>query len=345
MSVLRFAQDGFFYFLLLVPVLILFYYFIFKWKTRALQRFGNLDLINKLSESTSRSRQIIKATLVVLGILFMILALARPQLGTELEEVKREGVDIFVALDVSMSMLAEDIKPNRLAKAKHEISSFIDLLRGDRIGLIAFAGEAFIQCPLTLDYGAAKTFLDIMDPKLIPEPGTNLRSAIELAMKSFETQERKYKVLVLITDGEDHGKDVLKVAEAADKEGLVIYTVGIGSPSGVPIPLYDDRGQKTGFKKDRRGEVILTKLDASTLEKIALTTNGMYYQSTTGETKLESIYEEVAKMEKKELASMKFSQYEDRFQWILIVSIIMLMLEPMISERRKMRQEWRGRFE
>lgn len=342
---LRFANNEYFLLFLLVPMFVLFYHWVFKWKTRALARFGNLDLVKKLSQSTSRGRQIVKAGFIVLGVLFVTLALARPQIGTRLEEVKREGVDVFVALDVSASMLAEDIKPSRLEKAKHEISAFIDMLKGDRIGLIAFAGEAFVQCPLTLDYGAAKTFLEIMDPASIPEPGTNLGEAIALAMKSFETKERKYKVLILITDGEDHGEDAVKIAEAADKEGLVIFTVGIGSPKGVPIPLYNERGNQIGFKKDRNGEVILTKLDELTLQKIALTTGGKYYRSTTGETKLARIYEEIFKMEKKELASMKFAQYEDRFQYVLFFAILFLMIELMISERVKQKGEWRGRFE
>lgn len=342
---LRFANNEYFLLFLLIPILLLFYYFAFRWKTRALERFGNLDLIKKLSQSTSRSRQVLKSGLMITGILFLTLALARPQIGTRLEEVKREGIDIIVALDVSLSMLAEDIKPSRLAKAKHEISAFIDLLQGDRIGLIAFAGEAFVQCPLTLDYGAAKTFLEIMDPSLIPEPGTNLGAALALAMKSFESQERKYKVLVLITDGEDHGDNAQEIAEAADKEGVVIYTVGIGSPQGVPIPMYGERGTQKGFKKDRQGEVVMTKLDQLTLEKIALTTSGKYYHSTTGETRLEKIYDEVAKMEKKELASMKFAQFEDRFQYVLVFAIIFFTVELIISERIRKKQEWRGRFE
>lgn len=341
---LRFAHNEFLFLLGLIPLFIVFYYLVFKWKKRAMRRFGSLELVEKLSRSTSRSKQIVKATLIILGILFMTLALARPQIGTRLEEVKREGVDIIVALDVSLSMLAEDIKPNRLAKAKHEISAFIDMLEGDRIGLIAFAGQAFVQSPLTLDYGAAKTFLDIMDPSLVPEPGTNLSDAIALAMKNFESQERKYKVLVLITDGEDHGDNPVKMAELADKEGVVIYTVGIGSPKGVPIPLYDERGNQKGFKKDRRGEIILTKLDALTLEKIALTSGGKYYQSATGDVKLELVYDQISKMEKKELASMKFSQFEDRFQYILILAIILLLVEVFISERKKVKVEWRGRF-
>jgi Ca-activated chloride channel family protein len=331
--------------LALIPAFIVFYYFVFKWKTRALNRFGNLELIKKLSASTSRRRQIWKAVLVILGVGFLVLALARPQIGTRLEEVKREGVDIFVALDVSYSMLAEDVKPSRLEKAKYEISKFIDGLEGDRIGLIAFAGEAFIQCPLTLDYGAAKTFLEIMDPSLIPEPGTNLGAAIELAVKSFESQERKYKVLVLITDGEDHGESAQQMAEAAEKEGVVIYTVGIGSPQGVPIPIYDERGQHIGFRKDRKGEIVLTKLDAFSLGKIAQATGGEYYYSATGETKLDKIYDRIAKMEKKEVASAKFTQFEERFQWLLAFAIFFLALEVVLSEKVKPRGEWRGRFE
>lgn len=342
---LQFANQHYLFLLFLVPAFAVFYYFVFKWKTAAMAKFGNLTLVEKLSQSTSRRRQIVKATLIVSSVLFMTLALARPQIGTRLQEVKREGVDIFVGLDVSASMLAEDIKPSRLDKAKHEISAFIDLLRGDRIGLIAFAGQAYIQCPLTLDYGAAKTFLDIMDPSLIPEPGTNLGAAIDLAMKSFEGQERKYKVLILITDGEDHGKDVMDAVEAAGREGVVIYTVGIGSPKGVPIPIYDKYGNQKGFKKDRSGNVILTKLDQVTLEKVAFSSGGKFYLSTTGETKLADIYGEISKMEKKELASLKFDQFEDRFQYVLAVAIILLIAELLISERVRKRKEWRGRFE
>ncbi len=344
MSVLRFAHAHYLSLLALVPLLIVFYSLVFRWKRRAMARFGDLELVQKLGRSVSRTKQVVKAGLMVASVGFMALALARPQVGTKLEEVRREGVDIFVALDVSRSMLAEDIKPSRLAKAKHEIAAFIDILQGDRIGLIAFAGEAFIQCPLTLDYGAAKTFLEIMEPELIPTPGTDLQAAILMAMKNFEAKERKYKVLVLITDGENHRGDPVQAAEAAAKEGVVIYTVGIGSPQGVPIPTYDERGIQRGFKKDRNGQVILTKLDALTLEKIALTGNGKYYQSATGQTRLEDIYEEIAKMEKKELASMKFSQYEDQFQWLLLPAFILLLIESVITERRKSEEAWRGRF-
>jgi len=340
----RFQNTMLLNLLWLIPILILFYVLVFKWKKRALTRFGNLELLQRLTDSTSHGRQVFKVALIIIAVAFMILSSGRPQIGTKLEEVKREGVDILIALDVSLSMLAEDIKPNRLEKAKHEIDSFIDMLEGDRIGMIAFAGIPFVQCPLTLDYGAAKLFLDIMDVNLIPQPGTAIGDAVLLAIKTFEQRERKHKVLVLITDGEDHQGEPLKAAELAEKEGIVIYTVGVGSVKGVPIPVYNDRGSSAGFKKDRQGEVVTSKLDEITLEKIALQTNGKYFRATGGEDELEKIYEAISKMEKKELASVKFSQYEDRFQYILIIAIILLVLEVFIRDRKKIKREWRGRF-
>lgn len=340
----RFHNAFYLHLFWLIPILIIFFVFVFKWKTRALKRFGNLELLQKLTASTSRGRQILKVILILFSILFMILSLGRPQIGTKLEEVKREGVDIIIALDVSLSMMAEDIKPSRLEKAKHEIDNFIDLLEGDRVGLIAFAGIPFVQCPLTLDYSAAKLFLDIMDVKLIPQPGTAVGDAILLAVKTFEQRERKHKVLVLITDGEDHAGEPLKAAEVAEKQGVVIYTVGVGSVKGVPIPLYNKQGNNVGFKKDRQGEVVTSKLDEITLEKIALQTNGKYYRATGGEDELKKIYADISKMEKKELASVKFSQYEDRFQYILVFAIILLVAEIFIPERKKIKREWRGRF-
>jgi Ca-activated chloride channel family protein len=277
----------------------------------------------------------------LVAIFLLIFAIARPQIGTKIEEVKREGVDVLVAIDVSKSMLARDIPPSRLDKAKHEVESFIDRLRGDRIGLIAFSGVPFVQCPLTLDYGAAKIFLDIMDPDLIPVPGTALGGAIQKAIETFDQQERKHKVLVLITDGEDHGDDVMKFAEEAERQGIVIYTVGIGSPQGEPIP---ELATGSGFKKDRQGEVIITKLDEFTLEKIALQTGGKYFRASSGEDELDDIYENISRMEKKELGSLQFSQFEDRFQYFIVLAFLLLMIEFFTPERVKIKQEWRGRF-
>lgn len=341
---IRFDNQIYLHLLWLIPLLILFYVMVFKWKKHALSRFGNLELVQKLTQSISKNRQILKIALLISTMLCMILSLAKPQVGTKLEQVKREGVNVIVALDVSLSMKAEDIKPNRLEKAKHAVGKFLDLLEGDRVGLIAFAGEAFVQCPLTLDYGAAKMFLDIMDTDLIPTPGTAIGEAILLATKTFEQRERKHKVLLLITDGEDHAGEPLKAAEIAEKEGVVIYTVGIGSVSGVPIPLYNKSGRNLGFKKDREGQVVTSKLDELTLEKIALQTGGKYFRATGSESELSKIYDEIAKMEKTELASLKFSQYEDRYQYLLIFAILFLIFEIFISERKKVKILWQGRF-
>lgn len=340
----RFGYPLFLYFLLLIPVLFVFFIYVFRQKRKAMAQFGNLNLVEKLTRSVSRKHQIWKVILLILAIGFLILALARPQLGTELYTVKREGQDIMIALDVSLSMMAEDIQPSRLEKAKHEIGSLIDKLQGDRIGLIAFAGKAFVQCPLTLDYGATKMFLDILKPDLIPIPGTAIGEAIQKAMESFVEKERKHKVLILITDGEDHIGKPLELAKVASKEGVVIYCVGIGSLKGVPIPLYDKRGNRTGFKKDRKEEVVMTKLDELTLEKIALETGGKYYRASPGEVELDKIYDDISKMEKKALASQQFAQFEDRFQILLGIAFFLIVLEIFIPERRREKKEWIGRF-
>lgn len=335
---LRFAYPQFFQLYWLVPLLILFFVWAFRKKRRLLQQIGDEELVANLTRSLSRRKQVWKVVLLLLVFVVLVFALADPQIGTRLEEVKRKGVDIFIALDVSKSMLAEDVKPNRLEKAKHEISTFIDRLEGDRIGLICFAGIAFVQCPLTLDYSAAKLFLSDIDTDLIPQPGTAISSAIRTAARSFVSKEFKHKVLILITDGEDHEGNPVEVAREAAKEGVVIYTIGIGSPQGAPIPEYDSYGNRIGYKKDREGKVITTKLDVLTLEKIAFETGGKYYISTTGESELNKIYEEISAMEKKELASRQFTQFEDRFQIFLFLALILLIVETLLGERRKIKR-------
>lgn len=332
---MRIAQIDFIYVLLiLLPLLIVFYWFVFRMKKKAKERFGNLALIEKLSLSFSPTKQRRKVDLMLLGVLFLLFSLARPQVGTKLTLMKREGVDIVIAMDVSLSMLAEDIKPNRLEKAKQEINGLISRMKGDRVGLVAFAGVSFIQCPLTLDYSAAKMFLDIIDINLIPQPGTAIGDAIRTSIRAFNQKERKYKVLILLTDGEDHDSDPLGAAEEASKEGIRIYTIGIGSVQGEPIPIKDNRGQVTGFKKDKEGSVIVSKLDEVTLQKIALTTGGKYYHATSGEMELDKIYDEISKMEKKELEGKLLTQYEDRYQYFLLLSVILLTVEFLLSDRR-----------
>ena len=342
---IRFVNQNILYLLILIPVIVVFYYAAFKMKRKALERFASSELLQKLAQNTSTGTQIFKVFILIIAFTALIFALARPQIGTKLEKIEREGLDIIVAIDVSESMLAEDITPNRLEKAKHEIASFIDKLEGDRIGIIAFAGEAFVQAPLTLDYGAAKMFLNIINTDLIPTPGTAIGDAIEKSLGAFTTDVRSNKVLILITDGEDHSGEALKYAEESEKQGIIIYTVGIGSVEGVPIPEYDKRGNRTGFKKDRNGEIVISKLDEVTLEKIALQTNGKYYRASPGEEELDSIFDKISGLEKSELESREFTQFEERYQYFLGFALILIIMELIISDRKKVKKEWRGRFE
>jgi Ca-activated chloride channel family protein len=344
MEVLRFENQELLHLLWGVIVLIAFFVWTVKYKQVLLKRFGNLEILQKLMRSYSPRRRNFKYFLIILSYIFFVIALANPQIGKKLEEYKREGVDIIVALDVSASMLAEDIIPNRLEKAKHEVGKLIDILEGDRIGLIAFAGIAHVQCPLTLDYSAAKLFLSIMDPDLIPQPGTAIGDALRKSLTAFNTEERKHKVLILITDGEDHESDPLEAAKEAEQEGILIYTVGIGSAQGVPIPVYNNSGSQTGFKKDKAGNVVTTKLDVITLQKIAYETGGKYYLASAGEAELDEIYAEISEMEKKELSSKRFSQYEDRFQFFLVLGLILMVIEIFVPEGKRVKREWRGRF-
>jgi len=339
---MSFDAPTYFHLLWLLPLLILFYMWAFRRKRRALALFGNPELMGKMTATTSRTRQMWKTTLAILGVLFLVLAIVRPQFGTKLEIARRSGVDIVVVLDTSLSMLTEDIRPNRLERAKQEIRSFIDRLEGDRIGLVAFSGVSFVQCPLTLDYGAAKIFLDVIDTDLVPVPGTAIGEAIRTATKVFNVRERKYKVVLLMTDGEDHTTDPVEAAKKAADEGVRIYTIGLGTRSGELIPVRDAAG--AGYKKDRQGNPVKSSLDEATLEKIALATGGKYYRSTVGEMELDKIYEEISTMEKRELRSKKFARYEERFQYPLLLAIVAFVLEALLSDRRRVRREWQGRF-
>jgi Ca-activated chloride channel family protein len=307
----------------------------FKAKKDALEKFADSELLKHLLKSVSFRKQKIKPVLFVVGILFLVLALAQPKWGYQWKEVKRKGLDIVVALDVSKSMLSEDIKPNRLDAAKREIKNLINMLTGDRIGIVAFAGSSFLHCPLTLDYGTAKLFLDHLDVDAISHGGTNIGDAIYKSIRAYEGHDKKHRVLILITDGEDHEKTVMDAVEEAKKKGVVIFPIGIGRKEGAPIPYYDEKGVKS-FVKDRRGQIVLSKLDSVLLQKIALMTGGKKGSIGTGSFPLEEIYlEEVSRMEKKNLESTSQKRYENRYQWPLFIALLLFVLEAVLNDRRK----------
>jgi Ca-activated chloride channel family protein len=331
---IKFAHPEYLYLLAVIPVLIAAYWVADRLRKRALSRFGSLLILERLVEEAGKRKRLLKFCILLAAVALLVVGMANLQIGTRLEEVKQEGVDIFIALDVSLSMKAEDIKPNRLEKAKLGIRHLIGRLAGDRVGLIVFAGEGYTQFPLTTDYSAANIFLDVVDVDVVPIPGTAIGSAIKRAMESFDFKEQTTKVLVIITDGENTEGDAMEAAEEAGKKGVLMYTIGLGSPGGAPIPVYNASGQQVDFKRDRSGNVVVTKLDEVSLQKIAAFGNGKYYRGTTGQDELDAIYKDINALQKREFGTKQFTDYEDRFQYFLAAAIILLVLETLVSEKR-----------
>lgn len=330
----RFANPEYLYALYAIPVLIFLFWLYRKYHVSLLKKFSARKNYENILPLYSRFKDTLKFGIIVFSLFLLIITAANPQVGIKMEEVKQTGIDVFILLDVSLSMQAEDIKPNRLQRAKHQISNLINRLRGDRIGLIIFAGEAYVQFPLTTDYSAAGLFLSAVDFNSVPQQGTAIASAISLALKSFHKEANTEKAIVIITDGEDHEGDITKVTSEALAQSIKIYTIGLGSPGGAPIPVYNARGNQLGFKKDKEGNVVLTRLDEDILKQVAGTTNGEYYRGTNYEDYLDKIYTQLSDLEKAEFGIKKITDYEDRFYYFLIPAILLLLVEFFISERK-----------
>jgi Ca-activated chloride channel homolog len=330
---IKFANPEYLNALYLIPVLAVILSILYKNKNKLLEKFADKELHSVLVPLYSNVKNYLKFGVILIALACAIVAAANPQVGTKLQEVKQTGIDVFILLDVSLSMTAEDIKPNRLEKAKYQISNLIQKLRGDRIGLIIFSGRAYIQFPLTTDYSAANLFLSAVDVNSVPQPGTAIGSAIRLATESFDSSATE-KVIIAITDGEDHEGDVLESVNEAVGIGIKIYTIGLGSTGGVPIPVYDTRGSMIGFKKDNAGNTVLTKLDEATLKDIASDGKGEYFRGNNYEDYLDKIYNELSELKKSEFGVKKVTDYEDRFYYFLIPAIILLIIEIFISEKK-----------
>ncbi|MCF8720482.1 VWA domain-containing protein [Nitrospina gracilis] len=329
---MRFGQPEYLLLLMALALLIGFFMWSGKRKREQAARFASPSLLSRLVSPHVWEKQRKKATLIVLTTFFFILALAQPRWGYEWEDLKQEGVDIIVAVDVSQSMLATDIPPNRLERAKHEVTDLIDLLEGDRIGLVAFAGSSFLQCPLTLDYNAAKMFLNALGTDLIPTQGTAIGHAIRTAVNAFSQVEKKSKAILLITDGEDHEGDALAAAQYANEQGVKVFVIGIGAEEGAPIP---DPERQRGFKRDQKGEIILTRLNEAVLQQVALSTGGSYVRSVLGDMDLNKIYLEDIKqrVEKKELRTTRRKRWQERFQWFVALGLVCLLGERLVREK------------
>lgn len=329
----RFAHPEYLNAFYLIPLLVLLFWYLGKNRKKLLLNFADQELHKVLLPTDSNLKRWTKFSVIILAIACLVFAAANPQVGTKMQEVKQTGIDVFILLDVSNSMMAEDIKPSRLEKAKYQISNLINKLRGDRIGLIIFAGQAYVQIPLTTDYAAANLFLSAVDVNSVPSQGTAIAAAINLAIASFDSLSTQ-KVIIAITDGEDHEGDVMEAVEDAVSKSIKLYTIGLGSQSGVPIPVYNNNHQVVGFKKDGAGNTVITRLDEENLKKIAIEGNGTYYRGTNYEDYLDKIYSELSELERTEFGVKKVTDYEDRFYYFLIPAIILLVLEFFISEKK-----------
>ncbi len=328
----RFGNIENLYLLGFIPVLTLLFMILFNLRKKSLKRFGNMQVIEQLMPALSFARPVIKFILIILALTSLIFGIARPQFGSKLREIKREGVEIIIALDVSNSMMAEDIKPNRLERAKQAIAKMVDRLVNDKIGLIVFAGDAYIQIPITTDYVSAKLFLNTISTDIVPKQGTAIGSAIELGVKSFTQQAESSKALIIITDGENHEDDAIKTAKLAVEKGIKVHTIGIGLPKGAPIPVYT--GGQMNYLKDNSGETVISKLDEDMLKRIAAVGEGVYIRSTDTRVGLDKLFDEINKMEKQEMEVRIYSDYDERFQYIFAISLFFLLLDFFVLERK-----------
>lgn len=326
------AKPIFLYGLMLVPLMGLFLWWARRQRETDLARLGDPKLVQRLGSRINERGRRWKDALSLALLALLLTALARPTWGTVTQTVEQEGIEVMVALDVSNSMLAQDIKPDRLSRAKMEIADLMNRLDGDEIGLVLFSGASFVQFPLTSDYATAMTFLDNARPEVISRPGTAIGDAIRTAMSGFDTTRSSQKVIVLITDGEDHEGEAVTVAEMAAEQGIVLYTIGFGSPQGEPIPKYDQRGEVIGYRQDQNGEVVLSRLDETTLQQIAEIGGGQYFRAAADGSELSALVDELATLQEAEIASVLETRGIERFQALLLAALIVMSAFELIPD-------------
>lgn len=326
----RFANPEFLYLLFILPVLLAVYVYAYLQKRKAIKRLGNPEILSQLMPEVSPKRQFLKFWFMFGAVAAIIFVIAGPQFGSKLETVKRQGVEIMVCLDVSNSMLAEDVSPNRLEKSKQMLSKLTDGFTDDKVGLIVFAGDAFTQLPITSDYISAKMFLTSINPSMVSAQGTSIGAAINLAARSFTPNETSDKTIVLITDGENHEDDAIGAASAAAEKGIHVNIVGIGLPKGGPIPLQGTNN----YMKDKDGNVVITMLNEQMCQEIAAAGKGMYVRADNTNSALKALQKEIDKMKKTELDSKVYSEYDEQFQLVAWIALFLLIVELLIFDRK-----------
>lgn len=335
----RFANSYMLYSLIIIPVLIFIFYLLLKLKKRDIALFGDTQLMQLLMPEVSVSSIVWKFYIFLAAIVFIILGLARPQFGSKLQEVKRKGMEIMIALDVSNSMNARDIQPSRLERAKQVLTKLIDRLVNDKIGLIVFAGDAYFQVPITTDYVSAKMFLSGISTGMVPVQGTAIGKAIDMAVGSFPSNSDLQKVIIIITDGENHEDNPEESAKMANEKGVLVYTLGMGSPEGAPVP--SDTKDSQNFIKDKDGNIVVSKLDELTLQKIAIAGGGEYISANNTQDGLNRLFNRIDKLNKKEYESKMYSEYDDQFQYLFGLALLLLFIEFLLDEKKS---KWLGKL-
>lgn len=326
-------EKGYFYLLFIIPVLIALFLYVQYWKRKKQTQFGDLDLIKKLSPEKSIFKPVLKFSLVLLALTSLIIALVNPMMGTKMETVKREGIDVVFAIDVSKSMLAEDIAPNRLEKSKQLVSQIINQLAGDRIGIIAYSGSAFPVLPITTDYSVGKMFLQTMNPGMISSQGTSIDEAINLSTTYFDKKDKARKLLIIISDGEDHSEESVAAAKDAKDAGIKIITIGVGTEKGGTIPLKQN-GVVQELQKDKDGQVVVTKRNATVLTEIAKITDGGYVDGNDTKSVVEYIKKATENIAKTEFESTQMANFQSQFQWFLGFAFLLLFVDAFMLERK-----------
>jgi len=326
-------EPTYFLYLAIIPVIFVMFLIVFWWKKRTQKQFTNSNLIEKLSPEKSTFKSFLKIIVVSLGLAFLVISLANPKMGTKLETIKRQGVDIVFALDVSKSMLAEDIAPSRLDKAKQIISKIIDNLGSDRVGIIVYAGNAYPLLPITTDHAAAKMFLQNANPDMVSSQGTAINEAIERALTYYDDNEQTNRFLFIVSDGEDHAENNFSAINQAVREGIKTYTIGVGTEDGGPIPLKNITGE-ISYKKDSKGEVVITKMKAQTLQDIANKGKGKYINGNNTQETINTVSDLLLKAEKNEFETKQFSDYKDQFQWFIGFGLLFLIIDVLLLEKK-----------